>query len=111
MFKQSNRVILMDLKKKNPTLTKPRIQNIEDVVEQLVQPFKDTHRNSWSQQIYYEFKTHFTNNFEALWVASREQFYELLLSNCKINYHELIDKRIEGWSYQNAFYEIAAEHI
>lgn len=46
-----------------------------------------------------------------LWVASREQFYELLLSNCKINYHQLIDKRISGWNFQNAFYAIATEHI
>lgn len=50
-------------------------------------------------------------NFEALWAANREQFYELLLGNCKINYHDLIDKRVEGWSYQNAFYNIAAGHI
>lgn len=36
MFKQSNEVVLLNLKQSNPDLTKPRIQNIEDVVDQLV---------------------------------------------------------------------------
>jgi hypothetical protein len=111
MFKQSNEVVLLNLKQSNPGLTKPHIQNIEDVVDQLVEPFKNMSKYHWSHQISSKFKKHFTNNFEMLWTASREQFYELLLSNCKINYHQLIDKRVSGWSYQNAFYAIAAEHI
>lgn len=53
MFKQSNQVILLDLRRKNYALTKPRIKNIEDVVEQLVEPFKEAPKYTWSQQIYF----------------------------------------------------------
>lgn len=51
MFQQSNQVILLSLKENNPGLTKPKIGNIEEVVEQLVEPFRETPKYVWSQQI------------------------------------------------------------
>lgn len=36
MFKQSNEVVLMDLKAKNPNLAIQKIKNIENIVEQLL---------------------------------------------------------------------------
>ena len=71
MFEQSNYVVLAALKERNPRMSKPQIQNIENVVEQLLEPFKVNDKYNWGNQIYVKFKKHFTNDFEPLWVASR----------------------------------------
>lgn len=53
----------MALKQQKPNLFKSRIKNIESVVEQLLEPFKDIEKYVWSQQIYHKFKKHFSNDF------------------------------------------------
>lgn len=46
-----------------------------------------------------------------LWTASREQFYELLLQNCKVTPDDLENEYKMHKSYQNCFYKIAGEQL
>jgi hypothetical protein len=44
-------------------LKSSKINNLEDVIDQLMSSFKDLHKYTWSIEIYKQFKKHFTDCF------------------------------------------------
>lgn len=108
MFEQSNRVLLDSHRQK---LSKSRIKDVNSLLEQLLEPFADNCKYAWGEQIRTKFTQHFANKFEEIWAINREQFYELLLTNCNARGEEVVRQKLKGRTYQKYFYEVAAQEI
>lgn len=111
MFEESNKVILRQMQMSNPTMGQSKIKDINNVMEQLLEPFKECRKYTWGTQIYEEFKEHFTGNFEMLWRINREQFYEFLLLNCQCKLEEVRSHPEFKGNYQDYLYDVAIQKI
>jgi hypothetical protein len=103
-FTIGNQVIMHSLRKRTPPAR--RIKHIETVLSQLLDPFLRTERYVWGREIAEWFSRCFLEDFEVVWSANREQFYELLLRNCRV---ELKDT--DGKTYQEFFYAEAIDRL
>jgi hypothetical protein len=60
-----------------------KISNLDSVLVQLLEPFKVQEKHMWGKDVCTMFKKHFKRRFEEMWPISKEEFYKLVLSNCK----------------------------
>jgi hypothetical protein len=74
----------MSLSDSNFSLSKvTKINNLDEVIEQLMESFKTQEKYLWGMGIYKQFKKHFTRCFEEEWSVNKENFYQIILDHCK----------------------------
>lgn len=96
-FSLSNQVILHS--RRAPT---PPLKHKLTMLNQLLEPFAKTARYPWGAEIPGHFLRSFWRDFDVVWVANREQFYEALLLNCRVDLKDTDQRGFQHYFYARA---------